>query len=114
LYDLTMLECRRLLYDDLPPRQPIAAGAETRPRLDHAARETLPLAKKVALIDSPTGFFEIPLQTDAKGLSFAVFAGVQTAPNQYTLVTLQNKIVQVRSPEVFLTAIFPAISDMEH
>jgi hypothetical protein len=66
------------------------------------------------LIDSPTGFFEIPLQTDAKGLSFAVFAGVQTAPNQYTLVALQNKIVQVRSPEVFLTAIFPAISDMEH
>jgi hypothetical protein len=26
LYDLTMLECRRLLYDDLPPREPIAAG----------------------------------------------------------------------------------------
>jgi hypothetical protein len=26
LYDLTMLECRRVMYRDLPPRQPIAAG----------------------------------------------------------------------------------------
>jgi hypothetical protein len=26
LYDLTMLEVRRVTYDDLPPRQPIAAG----------------------------------------------------------------------------------------
>jgi hypothetical protein len=26
LYDLTMLEVRRVLYDDLPPREPIAAG----------------------------------------------------------------------------------------
>jgi hypothetical protein len=26
LYDLTVLEVRRVLYDDLPPRQPIAAG----------------------------------------------------------------------------------------
>ena len=26
MYDLTMLECRRLIYDDLPPRPPIAPG----------------------------------------------------------------------------------------
>jgi hypothetical protein len=26
LYDLTVLEVRRVLYDDLPPKQPIAAG----------------------------------------------------------------------------------------
>ena len=26
LYDLTMLEVRRVMFDDLPPRQPIAAG----------------------------------------------------------------------------------------
>ena len=26
LYDLTMLEVRRVVYDNLPPRQPIVAG----------------------------------------------------------------------------------------
>jgi hypothetical protein len=36
--------------------------------------------------DSPTGFFEIPLPTSANGISFAVFAGIQTGVNQYTLV----------------------------
>jgi hypothetical protein len=36
--------------------------------------------------DSPTGFYEIPLPTNANGISFAVYAGVQTGVNQYTLI----------------------------
>jgi hypothetical protein len=36
--------------------------------------------------DSPTGFFEIPLPTSANGISFVVYAGIQTGINQYTLV----------------------------
>ena len=35
--------------------------------------------------DSPTGFFEIPLPTNANGVSFAVYAATQTGTNIYTL-----------------------------
>jgi hypothetical protein len=40
----------------------------------------------MAAPDSPCGFFEIPLPTKAEGVSFVVYAAIQTGPNIYSLI----------------------------